>query len=90
MKVGRNVYQHILNIFFERAMPIYHVTADVSIFQVKSFFLQNPKYYIPLETYLNADSKNGLPHIKKIIRSKVVAILRPNDDAINFLRKNTF
>ena len=71
MKVGRNVYQHILNIFFERATPIYHVTADVSIFLVKTFFLQNPKYYIPLETYLNADSKNGPPHIKKSFHQKL-------------------
>ena len=41
-------------------------------------------YYIPLERYLNADSKKGLPHIKKIIPSKVTAILRPHDDVIIF------
>ena len=56
----------------------------------KNFFLQNPKYHIPLERYFNADSKNGLPHIKKIISSKVTAILRRHNDVIIFLRKNAF
>ena len=56
----------------------------------KIFFLQNPKYYIPLERYFCADSKEGLPHIKKIILSKVIAILRPHDDIIIFLGKKYF
>ena len=87
MKLGTIVYQHILNIFFERATPICHVTAAVTFFRQKKFFFQSPKYYIPLERYFRADSKEGLPHIKKIISSKVMAILRPNDDVIKSFRK---
>ena len=32
MKLGTDVYQHILNFFWERATPICYVNADVSIF----------------------------------------------------------
>ena len=48
------------------------------------------KKYIPLKRYFISDSKKGLPHIKKIILSKVIAILRPHDDIIIFLGKNIF
>ena len=40
-----------------------------------------------IERYFCVDSKEGLPHIKKIIPSKAIAILRPNDDAIKKFRK---
>ena len=32
IKLGTNVYQHILHFFREKATPICYVTADVSIF----------------------------------------------------------
>ena len=45
----------------------------------KVFFLQNPKYYIPLERYFC--------DFKKIIPSKFIANLRPHDDVIKNFRK---
>ena len=54
------------------------------------FSFQNPKYYIPLERYFCADSEKGLPHIKKIVLSKFIAILRPHDDINIFLGKKYF
>ena len=38
-----------------------------------------------MKRYFNSDSKNGLPHIKKFILSKVIAIFRPHSDIIIFL-----
>ena len=57
----------------------------------KICFSPKPKVlYILLERYFRADSKKVLPYIKKIILSKVTAILRPHDDIIIFLGKKYF
>ena len=43
-----------------------------------------------MKRYFILDSKKGLPHIKKIIQSKVITILRPPNDIIIFLGKKYF
>ena len=43
-----------------------------------------------MKRYFISDSKKGLLHIKKIILSKVIAILRPHDDIITLLGKKYF
>ena len=86
MKLATNVFQHILN-FFER-LSHSHMSRECSRQHFLGiFFMQNPKYYMSIERYFCVDSKEGLPHIKKIIPSIAIAILRPNDDAIKKFRK---
>ena len=87
VKEAWNLVQMFISIFWTFFWESHaHMLRDFwhQHFLVKSFFLQNPKYYIPLERYFCADSKEVLPYIKKIIPSKVTAILRPHDDVIIF------
>ena len=81
MKLGTNVYQHILNFFWESHA---HMSRDCwcQHFLGKFFFLQNPKHYIPLERYFVLILKKVYFISKKIIQSKVIAILRSNDNVI--------
>ena len=54
------------------------------------YYFNDIKEYIPLKRYFISDSKEGLPHIKKIILSKVIAMLRPHNKIIIFLGKRYF
>ena len=81
---------HIKKIIPSKAIAILRPNDDAIKKFRKTLLLLISKKYIPLKTYFISDSNKGLPHIKKIILSKVIAILRPHDDIIIFLGKKYF